>query len=99
MTTSFRAGSKQPARPEGWAKEGREWRCLNCRRQAVIGEVTEAGGDKAAQRRALIEFELERDPEASDRDVAKRAKCQAAMVGPVRAALRKAGRLSAAGKA
>jgi hypothetical protein len=45
-------------------------------------------------RRALTEFELRRDPAASDRLIAKRAKCPTAFVAPVRAALRKAGRLA-----
>jgi hypothetical protein len=49
---------------------------------------------KASRRRALTEFELLRDPAASDHLIAKRAKCPTAFVAPVRAALRKAGRLA-----
>jgi hypothetical protein len=49
-------------------------------------------GATARRRRALIEFELLRDPAASDRLIAKRANCLTAFVRPVRAALRKAGR-------
>jgi hypothetical protein len=97
MTTSFKAGAKAPARPEGWAKEKGQWRCLRCRREEVVEAVSDQGGDKAAQRRALIEFELLREPEANDRDIARRAGCQAPLVGPVRAELRKEGRLPASG--
>ena len=53
-----------------------------------------AAGAKARRRRALTEFELLRDPAASDRLIAKRAKCPTAFVAPVRAALRKAGKLA-----
>jgi hypothetical protein len=53
-----------------------------------------AAGAKARRRRALTEFELLRDPAASDRLIAKRAKCPTAFVPPIRAALRKAGRLA-----
>lgn len=94
MTTSFQAGSKAPKQPEGWAKEKDGWRCLRCRREEVVEAVSADGGDKAAQRRALIEFEILRDPEASDRDVAKRAGCQAPLVAPVRKAMREQGRVS-----
>ena len=93
MTTSFQAGAKAPAKPEGWAKERDGWRCLRCRREEIVEAVVEEGGDKAAQRRALIEFELLREPEANDRDVAKRAGCQAPLVGPVRKKLREEGKL------
>jgi hypothetical protein len=93
MTTSYLAGAKAPRKPEGWAREKDGWRCLRCRRDEVVEAVSEEGGDKAAQRKALIEFELMREPEANDRDIARRAGCQAPLVGPVRAALRKEGRL------
>jgi hypothetical protein len=96
MTTSFQAGAKTPQKPHGWSKEKDGWRCLRCRREEVVEEISEQGGDKAAQRRALIEFELIREPEANDRDIARRAGCQAPLVGPVRKELLKKGRLPAA---
>ena len=96
MTTSFQAGAKTPRKPEGWSKDDGKWRCLRCRREEVVEAVSDAGGDKAAQRKALIEFELMREPAANDRDIARRAGCQAPLVGPVRAELRKEGRLPAA---
>jgi hypothetical protein len=48
---------------------------------------------RSMRRRALVEFELLRDPEAPDIVVARRARCSSAMVAPVRAALREDGKL------
>ena len=62
-------------------------------------DVVEAAspGDSAElgrrRRRALTEFELLREPSASDQVIAKRAKCTTRTVAPVRAALRATGRL------
>jgi len=41
-----------------------------------------AAGAEAHRRRALTEFELLRDPAASDRLIAKRAKCPTAFAPP-----------------
>ena len=53
-----------------------------------------AKSGRASRRRALTEFELLRDPAASDRLIAKRVQCPTHVVAPVRAALRRAGRLT-----
>jgi predicted nucleic-acid-binding Zn-ribbon protein len=97
MTTSFQKGSPKRAKPEGWAKEGKEWHCLRCRRELVMEKAVEESGDesKAVQRRALTEFELIRDPEATDREIARRVKCPSGLVGPIRESLIEAGRLEA----
>jgi len=97
LTTSFREDAPKKSRPEGWAKESGKWRCLRCRREAVMEQAAaEAGNDgKAAQRRALTEFELLRDPEATDREIARRVKCPSGLVAPVRESLVEAGKLSA----
>jgi hypothetical protein len=81
--------------PDGWAEDEGGWLCLSCRRERV---VTGAAGDsreerQSDRRRALTEFELVRDPDASDGVVARRARTSSAMVRPVRARLREAGRL------
>jgi hypothetical protein len=46
------------------------------------------------RRRALTEFELLRDPSATDRLIAKRVNCATRTVAPVRAAMRAAGELA-----
>ncbi len=97
LTTSFSDDAPKSSKPEGWAKEGGEWRCLRCRREAVMEQAAADAGDdgKAAQRRALTEFELMRNPDATDREVARRVKCPSGLVGPVREALIEAGKLKA----
>jgi hypothetical protein len=81
--------------PEGWAKRERGWLCLYCRREEVMAQAT--GETKAelrsSRRRALAEFELLRDPEAADIVIARRVRCAAAVVRPIRASLREAGKL------
>jgi hypothetical protein len=86
MTASF--GDERKLPPDGWAKDGADWRCLNCRREEVLDEVQEQKGSAAdlskRRRRALTEFELRRDPAAPDHLVAKRVRCATHFVGPVR---------------
>lgn len=95
VTASFAPGSDEPIEPIGWAQDGAEWRCLSCRRLDVVEASGPASGKDASarRRRALTEFELLRDPTASDRVIAKRANCPTTTVVSVRAALRVAGRL------
>lgn len=96
VVASYEPPHSRPA-PEGWAKVRRGWLCLGCRREEVVAAVT--GETKAelnsGRRRALTEFELLRDPEAADMVIARRVRCSTAMVRPVRANLREAGRLPA----
>ena len=95
VRASFAPGSARHTEPMGWAMAHGEWRCLGCRRTEVIDAAgpKNGAGASATRRRALTEFELLRDPSASDRVIAKRAKCPTNVVMPVRAALRDAGRL------
>src|SRR5688500_13560316 len=82
-------GGEQPAAPPGWARCGGEWRCLGCRRTEVAeGASAGTGAERSrSRRRALTEFELVRDPGASDQLIAKRVRCPTALLGPVRASL------------
>jgi hypothetical protein len=95
VRTSFLPGADEPVEPKGWVRVNGEWRCLACRRAEVLDAAATTGASGAAttRRRALAEFELLRDPTASDRLIAKRLKCNTAAVAPLRAALRAAGRL------
>ena len=98
VTTSYESGSDTPAEPLGWAQGDEGWRCLGCRRIEVV-EATVPSDDASeavVRRRALTEFELLRDPAASDRDIARRVKCPTGTVSPIRAALLADGRLQPA---
>ena len=95
VRTSFSPGADEPVEPAGWVRVDGEWRCLACRRTEVLDAAAATGASGAAttRRRALAEFELLRDPTASDRDIAKRVKCSTGSVRPIRAALTAAGQL------
>jgi hypothetical protein len=87
-----------PEHPGGWAKSSGQWLCLRCRREAVMDEAAAKNGAEgwAPRRQALIEFELQRDPEATEVEVAKRAQCSSATVRKIRRALRESGQLAPA---
>ena len=90
----------QPAgarsRPDHWVADERGWHCLGCQREAVLNQPTVDGAGTPAQqrRRALIEFELLREPDSSDAEIARRASCTRAQVAPVRTDLMQSGLLS-----
>jgi hypothetical protein len=89
VVASYGAGTAEPTQPEGWARLNGAWRCLKCRREDAMDEASTGttSEQKAKRRRALTEFELRRDPDASDQLIAKRTGCSTAAVRPVRAAL------------
>jgi hypothetical protein len=96
VRVSFAPGAVS-AWPQNWIEDASGWHCLGCRREAAMA-ATASGGDgdgSMAQnrRRALVEFELLRDPEARDFEIAKRAKCATSRVRPIRRALVQSGRL------
>ncbi len=96
VTASF-GPAQAKALPDGWMNGKRGWLCLGCRREEVAAAAEEAselvGG--VAGRRALAEFELLRDPDASDGQIARRVHTSPAVIRPVRAELREDGRLPA----
>lgn len=94
VRASFAPGVTR-AGPPNWIEDERGWHCLRCQREAAM-EASGAGSDTSSgsRRRALLEFELLRDPEAKDFEIAKRAKCATSRVRPVRAALLESGRLA-----
>ena len=95
------AGRDSPApaagrsQPDHWVADERGWHCLRCQREAVVNQPTvEGAGPRAQQRRrALVEFELLREPAATDAEIARRAKCTRAQVAPVRTDLVHSGQL------
>ena len=92
-----RRDSPAPARskPDYWVADERGWHCLRCQREAVLNQPTVDGAGTPAQqrRRALVRFELLREPAATDAEVARRAKCTSAQVAPVRSDLVDSGHL------
>jgi hypothetical protein len=78
VTVSWRADVKSPEMPASWSNEGGELHCLNCRRD-LAGEAGLAGladDAPAADRQKLhsharVEFEIKREPDRPDNQIAQ----------------------------
>lgn len=85
------AGGGKVGRPTGWSKEDGEILCLSCRREraaedALAGAPEESSTDARARLRrdALIDFEVGRDPERSDSEIARSIRVTIAAVEKAR---------------
>lgn len=87
-----------PEQPGGWAHSEKRWLCLGCRRDEVMDQAAAKNGAEGfvPRRQALIEFELLRDRDATEVEVAKRAHCSSATVRKIRRAMRDSGQLEPA---
>jgi hypothetical protein len=101
VTARAMSRGKRLALPSGWAKEGRKVYCLACRREMAaetgLSKVAEdAPRERRAQVRvrAVIEFELRRDPERSNVEIARAARSS---VPAVQKARERLGRLVGTG--
>ena len=78
MTVSFVPEVEQPRLPANWVEEDDELYCLSCQREmageaGLAGLEEDASDQKRTQLRsqARIEFEIKRDPERQDNQIAK----------------------------
>ena len=77
------------ATPPNWVKENGLHYCLVCRRERAIDAAIERAGDVSTADRAklrssaVVDFELERDPNRTEGEIAKAAR---ASIGAVRKA-------------
>lgn len=77
--------------PKGWKKERGETYCLGCRREraaeagiAAVGETLSLADRARMRTMALVEFEIRRDPERPNGEIAKVARCSVPAVAKVR---------------
>jgi hypothetical protein len=82
VTIRWMPGHERAGLPQGWMKKGGEAYCLGCRRALAADAAVAAGPadasleDRAKQRRiALIEFEIDRDPERPNGEIARTVRC------------------------
>jgi hypothetical protein len=82
VTSRWLAGSEPPGHPPNWATEEGELYCLACRRALAADEgFANAPADVTREQRAklrtqaVIEFEIRRDPERPNGEIAKVARC------------------------
>jgi hypothetical protein len=92
---AVRGDSPARSKPDHWVADERGWHCLRCQREAILNQPTvEGAGTRAQQRRrALVRFELLREPAATDAEVARRAQCTSTQVAPIRSDLVHSGQL------
>jgi hypothetical protein len=94
MTVSFAPEVESPRLPSTWAKENGELYCLSCRRE-MAGEAGVEGAEEGANDRtrlqirsqARIEFEIKRDPDRQDNQIAKACGTSTVAVRKARARL------------
>jgi hypothetical protein len=94
MTVSFSPDVERPRLPTTWAKENGELYCLACRRdmagEAGVEEVEADMPDHAklkVRSQARIEFEIKRDPDRQDNQIAKACGTSTVAVRKARARL------------
>jgi hypothetical protein len=95
VTVRWMPGYEHHERPSAWAEDGGEVYCLACRRElaAEAGVGAAASGTTAQDRAqlrtaALIEFEVSRDPERSDGEIARAIRTSVPAVVKARQRLR-----------
>jgi hypothetical protein len=78
MTVSFTSDVEKPRLPATWAKEDGQLYCLACRRdmagEAGLEEIPDDAPDQTrlkVRSQARIAFEINRDPERPDNEIAK----------------------------
>jgi hypothetical protein len=94
MTVSFRADVEDTSLPSTWTEEDGELYCLSCRRE-MAGDAGLEGVDEGVpsqerqklRSRARIEFEIQRDPERADNEIAKACRTSTFSVRKARARL------------
>ena len=94
VTVSFAQGAELPRLPSTWARENGLFYCLSCRREmagdeGVAGIDDDTPSEKRLQLRswARIEFEINRDPERPDNQIARACKTSTFAVRKARARL------------
>lgn len=77
VTASWAADAERPQLPHGWIADGDGTFCLLCRRtiagEAALDDAAEATRDERAKirRAAMLEFEVRRDPERNNGEIAR----------------------------
>ena len=84
-------GHERSGLPRGWKKERGETYCLGCRREraaeagiAAVDEKVSLADRAKLRTMALVEFEIRRDPERPNGEIAKVARCSVPAVAKVR---------------
>ena len=95
MTSTWVNGLERGSAPPNWARErdGSHY-CLACRRERAIEKALADAGEIGTEARAklrsaaVVEFEIRRDPERTEGEIAKAARTSIAAVRKARQRLR-----------
>ena len=93
MTSTWTNGLDEGDAPPHWAREGRSYYCLACRRERAVDAALEDAGDIGIEARAkvrsaaVVEFEILRDPERTEGEIARAARTSIGAVRKARKAL------------
>jgi hypothetical protein len=93
MTSTWVNGLEEGTAPPHWVTEGGQHYCLACRRERAIEAALEDAGDVGIAARAklrsaaVVRFEIDRDPERTEGEIAKAARTS---IGAVRKARKSA---------
>lgn len=90
MTTRWIPQSKREKVPANWVVKNGQSYCLACRRELAVDDALEEMGDDAPAARAkirsqaVVEFEIRRDPDRRDGDIARASRCSVMAVSKAR---------------
>lgn len=90
MTTTWIPRTKGEKVPANWVIKNGQSYCLACRRELAVDDaLAEMGEDAPAVRakvrsQAVVEFEIRRDPDRRDGDIARAARCSVMAVSKAR---------------
>ncbi len=90
MTTTWIPRTKSEKVPANWITKNGQAYCLACRRELAVDDALEEMGDDAPAARAkirsqaVVEFEIRRDPDRRDGDIARAARCSVMAVSKAR---------------
>jgi len=93
MTSTWTNGLDEGTAPPHWTREGRSYYCLACRRERAVDAALEDAGDIGIEARAkvrsaaVVEFEILRDPERTEGEIARAARTSIGAVRKARKAL------------
>ncbi len=89
MTSTWINGLEQGTAPPHWVRENGRHYCLACQRERAIERALEEAGEVGIEARAklrsaaVVEFEIARDPERTEGEIARAARTS---IGAVRKA-------------
>lgn len=91
MTTTWIPRDKREKVPANWVVKNGQSYCLACRRELAVDDALDELGESEApaarakiRSQAVVEFEIRRDPDRRDGDIARAARCSVMAVSKAR---------------